>query len=93
MGDIVVGAIELKTGTVHANEIVSKLSNGLLIACRLLHEHRRSFAGIRFNAILLHRGIHLSEYRVITSQRIRFDGNSTVITVKRCGSDFTGLTT
>ena len=88
---ITVGIVELKSKTVHASEIVEKLTNGLKIALNILNECNGNCILNEFYLIVLHKSIHISEYQKIIRSRIELEGKKYNIIPKKCGTSFSAL--
>jgi hypothetical protein len=88
---IIVGIVELKSKTVHASEILEKLTNGLKIALDILKECNDNCILYEFYPIVLHKGINSSEYKIIVRNRIILKGKKYNIIPKKCGTSFSAL--
>lgn len=91
-GRVIIGIVELKSGTVHANEIVKKLTNGTRAALRILEECFDSRTSYTFYHVVLSRRIdRSSEYVKITQGKVRIGKRHYGILPKRCGTQFADL--
>ena len=83
----VVGFVELKSKTVHATEVVEKLTNGTKAAIDILEGCNNS-TDFNFFHIVLAKKWNSSEYRVITKKKIKIRGKRYDIIPKKCGTSF-----
>ena len=86
-----IGVIELKSKTVHANEVVEKLDNGSKIALDILEKCSDNRLKYEFCHIVLCRRWSSSEYIAIKSRKIAIRGNKCSIIPKRCGVSFSAV--
>lgn len=77
--------VELKSRTLHATEIIDKLTNGLIISQEIIKGVGLNISQIKFIPLLLSLSKNTSEYRVLTSKRIDFQGKKYKILLKKCG--------
>ncbi len=91
-GRVIIGVVELKSGTVHASEIVRKLTNGTRAALRILKECFDSRTSYTFYHVVLSQRIQRSsEYVKITRGKVKIGKKHYDILPKRCGTQFATL--
>lgn len=85
---IIIGIVELKSKTAHSSEIEEKLTNGSLIALKILERCCDNSVKFEFYHLVLSKSWYSSEYMVIISRKIRVRGKKYEIIPKRCGVSF-----
>lgn len=85
---IIIGIVELRSKTIHANEIKEKLDNGSKVAMNILERCCSSKLEFDFYHVVLSKKWKTSEYKVITNKNIDFKGKRYKILPKRCGCSF-----
>jgi len=84
---IAVGIIELKSKTVHVKEVIEKLTNSLEVTLKILEDLSCNFQYSIYLIVLSKKWDH-SEYRIITSKKIKLHGKSYLILPKKCNDSF-----
>ena len=87
---IIIGIVELKGKTAHANEIVEKLANASEIALDILENCSENLKYEFYHLVLCKRW-RTSEYMVITNRKIRVRGKRYDIIPKSCGVSFSAV--
>lgn len=88
----IVGLVELKSKTIHADEIREKLINCSKIASDILGKIGYKQFNLKFIHIVLFKGgISKSEYKVLTKNRLKINGIKHNIVLKKCGVKFIDL--
>jgi len=90
-GKVVVGIVELKSRTVHVNDVVEKLENGCRSALKILQVRLKRSTKPTLLLLVLCKAIHSSEFRLLTSRRIKAGERRLMIQVKDCGFAFASL--
>lgn len=88
---VIIGIVELKSKTIHANEIKQKLTNGSEIALDILEKNCGKQIDYEIYHLVLCKSWHPSEYKAITSRKITLKGKKYFIIPKRCGSRFSEI--
>ncbi len=88
---MIIGIVELKSKTIHSNQIIEKLTNGSKIALDILEECSDNGMNFEFYHLVLCKRWHSSEYRVIISKKIIVGGKRYDIIPKRCGVSFSAV--
>ena len=83
--EVHVGVVELKSRTVDADEVVTKLQNGSQAALEVLRQNSGGQPRYKMCCVVLCLGWSTTEFRVVTSRRIHVDGRRVEIHAKRCG--------
>lgn len=89
--DFIIGLVELKSKTTHADEISKKLNNASKIALDILKDFDKSSFKIRFFPVLLSKGYKDTELRSMRKEKINFRGKKYDIICKRCGTSFSEI--
>jgi len=84
----VIGIIKLKSKTTYPTEILEKLINGSKIASKLLEECNARNIVFKFYYVVLCKKWNISEYRIISSNKVDFEGKRYNIITKKCGDSF-----
>ena len=84
---VIAGIVELKSKTIHANEIAEKLGNGLKLTFDILSKHQNS----TIYPIILYKSIRSSEFNVLKRKKISFRGINHDIIHRRCGESFLNI--
>jgi hypothetical protein len=83
-----IGIIELKSKTVHADEVVDKLTNGTEAALEISAQWANKQVSLRIYHLVLAQSWHPSQYKVITTRKITVGGKKYGILPQRCGVSF-----
>jgi len=89
--DLIVGIVELKSRTVHANEVIDKLTNASEIAVGILESANRRRLSLQMYHLVLAKRWSTSEYEVVRHRRITVRGRRHYVIPKRCGISFPEL--
>lgn len=87
----IIGIVELKSKTVHASDILEKLSNSSIPPLKILEQCDESNLDFQFYPIVLAKKWHPSEFKVLSNKRITIRGKKYSIILKRCGIFFTQI--
>jgi|Deesub1362B_J571_1020462.scaffolds.fasta_scaffold00956_7 hypothetical protein len=87
----IIGVVELKSKTVHANKVKEKLEEGSKIALDVLKECVKMPNSLDFYHIVLAKRWSTSEFRMITSLKIWINGKRYDIIPKKCGTSLAEL--
>jgi len=86
--DLIVGIVELKGRTVHASEVIDKLTNASEIAAGILESASRGRLSFQVYHLVLAKRWSTSEYEVLRHRRITVRGRRYHVIPKRCGISF-----
>ena len=89
-GDLIIGIVELKSKTIHANDILKKLNNGSEIALNILKKYSKNLKYEIYHIVLAKRW-NSTELETITKRKISIDGKGHKIINGRCGNMFSDL--
>lgn len=89
--DLILGIVELKGRTVHANEVIDKLTNASEVAVAILESANRGHLSFQMYHLVLAKRWSTSEYAVLKQKRITVRGRRRYIIPKRCGISFCEL--
>ena len=84
---LIVGVVELKSGTTHASEVVNQLKSGL----EFVFKNMKGSAVDKVRVIVLAKKWKKSEYNKITKTKIEIYGKKYPILPKRCGTYFSEI--
>ncbi|MDI6864382.1 MAG: hypothetical protein QMC88_01840 [Thermodesulfovibrio yellowstonii] len=82
---IIIGIVELKNKTIHANDIIKKLTHGSEIALDILKKCSNNHMKFYFCHIVLGKRWDSSEHKVITNKKIIIRGKKYNILTMKCG--------
>ena len=88
---VLIGVVELKSKTVHADEVVEKLTNGTETALQVLDRCGNDRMKPQVYNLVLAKRWDGSEYRVLTNRKVMVRGRKYLILPKRCGVSFSGI--
>lgn len=83
--------VELKSKTVHVNEVIQKLSNSAETALNLWKECSKKINKFELYPIVLAKKWRNSEYKTLTSKKISVGGKKYYIVPGKCGSSLLDL--
>lgn len=87
----IIGIVELKSKTVHASDILEKLSNSSNSTLKILELCGEVNMDFDFYLIVLAKKWHPSEFKILSNKRITIKGKKYSIILKRCGISFTQI--
>jgi len=85
-GKIIVVIVELKSRTVHVNEVVEKLQNASQVASQILNSCNSGNYKVDFFPIVLAKRWITIESKRLTDERIKFRNKNYLILPKSCGT-------
>jgi hypothetical protein len=84
---IIIGVVELKSKTIHVNEVKEKLENGSKTAFDIIKECGNKNK-LDFCFLVLHKGINGSTFKLLSKKKIEVNGRKHNILIKSCGFSF-----
>lgn len=88
---LIIGIVELKSKTIHATEVLEKLTNTSDVALNVLGQCRPAASAQVFYHLVLAKRWRTSEYKVITRRRVMVSGKKYHVIPARCGTSFSAV--
>ena len=90
--NVLIGIVELKSKTAHANQIIDKLTNAASLTLAILRKCGTRSSDFEILFIVLCKAWRVSDHRIISNRRIRLKGRNFGIVTKKCGTNLATLT-
>ena len=88
---LIAGVVELKSKTVDVSKVREQLTGGLRIVSDALQRCGIDASSVKCYVVVFAKKWRKSEFKVITSSRIKFRGKNLPILPKRCGDSFVAI--